>query len=93
MFLTNFISSVEFAICFGIPSGEGPYHMASSLPIFNINPLTHFYMVGDVSGGYSQIYCNFNVNINVNVTVDSCMNSSFNFSFSHLLKYLLALGL
>ena len=27
MFLTNFNSSVEFAICLEIPSGEGPYHI------------------------------------------------------------------
>ena len=55
MFLTKFNSSVEFAICSGIPSGEGPDHMESSPPICNINPLTRFYMVGDFSGGYSQI--------------------------------------
>ena len=64
--------------------------MESSPPIFNINPLTGFGMVGDFSGGYSQADINYNFNINVNITVDSCMNSSFNFSFSHLLKYLLA---
>ena len=87
MFLTNFNSSVEFAIYSRILSGEGPYHMESSPPICNINPLTHFYMVGDFSGGYSQTNCNFKVN--VNVTVDSYMNSSFNFNFSHLLiRYL-----
>ena len=51
--LTNFISSIEFAICPGIPSREGPYHMESSPPIYNINPLTRFYMVRDFSGGYS----------------------------------------
>ena len=44
MSLTNFNSSVEFAICLGIPSDEGPYHMESSSPICNINPLTRFYM-------------------------------------------------
>ena len=90
MFLTNFNSSVEFAIFSGIPSGEGPYHMESSPPICNINPLPQFYMVGDFSGGYSQTDCKFNFNINVNVTVGSYMNRSFNFSFSHLLKNLLA---
>ena len=83
-FLTNF-SSVEFAICSGIPFGKGSYHMESSLLICNINPWTGFCMVGDFSGGYSQTDCNFNVN----VTVDSYMNSSINFSFSHL-KDLLA---
>ena len=36
-FLTNFISSIEFAICPGIPSREGPYHLESSPPIYNIN--------------------------------------------------------
>ena len=90
MFLPNFNSFVEFAICSGIPSGEGPYHMESSSPNCKINPLTCFYMVGDFSGGGSQTDCNFNFNINVNVTVHSYMNSSFNFSFSHELKYLLA---
>ena len=89
MFLPNFNSSVEFAICSGIPSGEGPY-MESSSPICNINLLTCFYMVGDFPGGCSQIDYNFNFNININVTVHSYMNSSFNFSFSHQLKYLLA---
>ena len=69
---------------------EGPYHMESSSPICNINPLTRFYMVENFSGGYCQTNCNFNFDINVNVTVDSYMNSSFNFSFSHLLKCLLA---
>ena len=90
MFLTNFNSSVEFAICSGIPSNEGLYHMESTPPICNINPLTGFCVVGDFSGGYSQTNCNFNLNNNVNVTVDIYMNSSLNFSFSHLLKYLLA---
>ena len=55
-----------------------------SPPIRNINPLSHFNMVGD----FSQTDCNFNSNINV--TVDSYMNSSFNLSFLHLLKILLA---
>ena len=81
MFLTNFNSSVEFAICSGIPSGEGPYHMESSPPIGNINPLPQFYMVGDFSRSFSQTENKFNFNINVNVTVDSYMNRSFNFSF------------
>ena len=90
MFLTNFNGSVEFATFSGIPSSEGLYHMESTPPICNINPLTGFCVVGDFSGGYSQTDCNFNFNINVNVTVDIYMNSSFNFSFSHLLKYLLA---
>ena len=85
MFLTNSNSSVESAICLGIPFSEGLYHMESSTPIYNINPLPQFYMVGDFSGGYSQPDCKFNFNINV--TVDSYR--SFNFSFSHLLKNLL----
>ena len=38
MFLPNFNSSVEFSICSGIPSGEGPY-LESSSSICNINPL------------------------------------------------------
>ena len=90
MFLTNFNSSVKFAICSEIPSGEWPYHMESSLSICNINPLLHFYVVGDFSGSYYQTDCKFSFNINVNVTVDSCMNRSFNFSFPHLLKNFLA---
>ena len=85
-FLTNFNSSVEFAICTGISSGEASYRMETSLSICNINPLTTFCVVGNFSGGYSQADCNFNFNINVNITVDSYMNSSFNFSFSNLLK-------
>ena len=88
MFLTNFNRSVEFAICSGIPSGEGQYHMESSPPICSL--LTCFYMVGDFSGGYSQTDCNFNFNTNVKVTVDIYVNSSISFSVSHLLKYLLA---
>ena len=90
MFLTNFNSSVKFAICLEIPYGEGPYHMESSPAICNTNPLLCFYMVGEFSEGYSQADCNFTFNINFNVTVDSYMNSSFSFSFSHLLKDLLA---
>ena len=39
MFLTNSNSSVESAICLGIPFSEGLYHMESSTPIYNINPL------------------------------------------------------
>ena len=89
MFLTNFNSSVEFAICSGILSVEGSYHMESSPPICNINLLTGFCMVGDFSGGYSQTDRNFNFNINVSATVDSYMNSSFSYSFLHLLKCLL----
>ena len=81
MFLTIFNGYVEFAICLGIPSNEGLYHMETSLLMCNTNPWTGFCMVDDFSGGYSQRDCNFNFNINVNVTVD-CMNSSFNFSFS-----------
>ena len=88
MFFTNFNSSVEFAICWEIPSSEGFYHMEFSPPICNINLLTGFCMIGDFSEGYSQTDCNFNFNINVTVGID--MNSSFNFSFSHLIKYLLA---
>ena len=86
MFLTNFNSSAEFPVCSGIPSGEGPYHMESSPPICNINPLSRFYMVADFSVGYSQTDCNCNFCIDVNVTVDSYMNSSFSFRFSQLLK-------
>ena len=82
MFLINFNSSVEFAICSGIPSGGGPNHMESSPPICNINQLPQFYMVGDLSGGYSQTDHKFNFNTNFNVTVDSYMDRSFNFSFS-----------
>ena len=51
IFLTNFNSSFEFSFCSGIPPGEGPYHMESSPPICNINPLSRFYMVGDFSQG------------------------------------------
>ena len=87
MFLTNFNSSVEFAICSGIPSGEGQYHIESSPPIWNL--LTRLYIVGDFSGGYSQTNFNFNFNINVKVTVEISVNSSIYFSVSHLLKYLL----
>ena len=87
MFLTNFNSSVEFAICSGITSGEGQYHIESSPPICNL--LTRLYMVGDFSGGYSQTNFNFNFNINVKVTVEISVNSSIYFSVSHLLKYLL----
>ena len=82
MFLTNFNSSVEFAICSRIPPGEGPYHMDSSPSICNINPLLQFCVVGDLSGSYSQTDSKFNFNTNVNVTVDSYMNRSFNFRFS-----------
>ena len=67
--LTNFNGSVEFGICSGIPSGEGPYHMVPSPPIYHINSLPRFYMVEDFSEGYSQTDCNFDFNINVNVTV------------------------
>ena len=81
MFITNFNSSDEFAICSGTPSGEGLY-MESSPPICNINPLSQFYMVGDLSGGYSQTDCKFNFNTNVNVTFDSYMKRTFNFSVS-----------
>ena len=88
MFFTNFNSSVEFAICWEIPSSEGFYHMEFSPPICNVNLLTGFCMIGDFSEGYSQTDCNFNFNINV--TVGIYINSSFNFSFSHLIKYLLA---
>ena len=77
LFLTNFKSSVEFAICLGIPSSEGSYHMAPSPPIYNINLWTGSFLVGDFSVGYSQTDYNFNFNINVNVTVNSYMNSSF----------------
>ena len=90
MFLTNFNSSVEFAICWGILSGEQPYHMESSPLICNIKPLARFYIVGDFYGGFSQADCDFNFNINVNVTVDSYISSCFNFSFSYLLNYLLS---
>ena len=86
LFLTNFNSSDEFAICSGIPSSDGPYHMESSPPICNINPVPRLYMIGDFSGVYSQTDCNFNFSINVSVTVHSYMNSSFNFSFSRRLK-------
>ena len=82
MFLYNFNSSAEFAICSGIPSGEGPSHMESSPPICNINPLLQFYMVGDLSGGYSETDRKFNFNANVNVIVDSYMNRNFKSSFS-----------
>ena len=90
MLLTNFNSSVEIPIYSGIPSRKGPYHMESSPPICNINPLIRCYVVADFSGGYSHTDYSFNFNINVNVTVGSNMNSSFSFSFSHLPKYLLA---
>ena len=73
----NFKSSVKFAICLGIPSSEGSYHMAPSPPICNINLWTGSFLVGDFSVGYSQTDYNFNFNINVNVTVNSYMNSSF----------------
>ena len=76
LFLTNFKSSVKFAICLGIPSSEGSY-MAPSPPICNINLWTGSFLVGDFSVGYSQTDYNFNFNINVNVTVNSYMNSSF----------------
>ena len=89
MFLTIFNGYVEFAICLGIPSNEGLYHIETSLLICNTNPWTGFCMVDDFSVGYSETDCNFRFNINVNVTVDS-MNSSFNFSFSQLLKDILA---
>ena len=82
MFLTNFNSSVEFAICSGILSGEGPNHMESSPPICNINQLPQFYIVGDLSGGYSQTDHKFNFNTNFNATVNTYMDRSFNFSFS-----------
>ena len=84
--LTNFNSSVEFAICSRIPLGEGWYDIESS-PL-TCNLLTH--LVGDFSGGYSQTDYNFNFNINVKVTVDIYVNSSINFSVSHIPKYLLA---
>ena len=82
LFLTNFNSSVEFAICSGIPSSEGLYHMGSSPLICNVNLFPQFYMVGVLSGDYSQADHKFNFNANVNVTVDSYMNRSVNFSFS-----------
>ena len=82
MFLTNFNSSAEFAICSGILSGEGPSHMESSPLICNINLLPQFYMVGDLSGGYSETDHKFIFNTKIYVTVDSYMNRSFNFSFS-----------
>ena len=84
MFLTSFNSSVELAICSGIPSSEGPNHMESSPPICYINQLPQFYMVGDLSRGYSQTDHKFNFNTNFNVTVDSYMDRSFNFSFSQI---------
>ena len=90
MFLTTFNSSAEFAISSEILSGKGSYYMEFSPPIYNINLLTGFCMVGNFSVDYSQRDCNLNFNINVNVTVDSYMNSSFNFNFSYILKYLLA---
>ena len=65
----------------GFLSSERPYHMESSPPICNINLLPQFYMVGDLSRGYSQTDRKFNFNTNV-VTVGSYMNRSFNFSFS-----------
>ena len=89
MFLTNLNSSVEFAICLGIPSDEGLYDMETGLPIYNTNQWTGFCMVGDFSRGYSQADCHLNFNININVTVDSYMSSSFNFTFSQLLKDLI----
>ena len=82
LFLTNFNSSVEFGICSGIPSSEGLYHMESSPLICNVNLFPQFYMVGVLSGDYSQADHKFNFNANVNVTVDSYMNRSVNFSFS-----------
>ena len=63
--------------------------MKFSPPISNL--LTRFSIVGEFSGGYSQINSNFNFNINVKVSVEIYVNSSINFSVSHLLKYLLAL--
>ena len=84
-FLTNFNSSVEFAICSGIPSCEVSCHIETSLPICYLNPWIGFCMVGDFSEGYSETDCNFNFDSNVNVTVDS-FNSSFHLSFSQLLK-------
>ena len=69
MFLTNFNSSVEFAICWGISFTGGSYYMESSTSICNINPLTGFCMVGDFSGCYSQTDRNFNINVNVTVSV------------------------
>ena len=68
MFLTNFNSSIEFAICSGIPSGERSYHMESSRPICNTSPLANFCTIGDFSGGYSQTDCSFNFNINCHPT-------------------------
>ena len=65
----------------GLLSDGGAYHIESSPLICNINQLPEFYMVGDLSGGYSQTDCKFNFNTNVNVTVDSYMKC-FNFSFS-----------
>ena len=66
-------------------SGERSYNIESNPPIYNMNPLTGFCIVGEFSGGYSQTDCKFyfNINVNVTVTVDSYMNSGFNFSFSH----------
>ena len=51
--LLNFNSSVEFAISSGIPSGEGPYHIKSSLKICSVTASTGSSIVGDFSGGYS----------------------------------------
>ena len=56
--------------------------MESSPLICNVNLFPQFYMVGVLSGDYSQADHKFNFNANVNVTVDSYMNRSFNFSFS-----------
>ena len=58
MFLTNFNSSIEFAISSRIPSGEGFYQMETSPPTYTINLWNGFGMVGDFSGGYSQKDCN-----------------------------------
>ena len=69
-------------MCSGIPSGEGSSHMEFSPPISNINLLPQFYMVGDLSGGYSETDHKFIFNTKIYVTVDSYMNRSFNFSFS-----------
>ena len=64
--------------------------MESSPPIWNINMLKRFCMIGDFSGSYSQTDFSFDFHINVNLIVNSYMNSNFNFSFSLLRKYLLA---
>ena len=53
MLLTNFSSSIEFAICSRIPSSGVSYHVETSLPICSTNSCTDVCMVEDFSGGYS----------------------------------------